>query len=64
MNRRVIVMVLAFGVIFGSGIGATIEHHFNKPVVVMSPICSKKEFQRPDENVPIIPDDPQDQHRT
>jgi len=56
MTRRILFMVLSFGIIFGCGIGAIIEHHFNRVVVVMSPICHHPEGtdhsvfnQQPDE---------------
>jgi len=62
-TRQLLIMGTIFGLLLGAGIGATIEHHFNREVVVISPICSKKEFKRSDENIPIIPEDSQDQHK-
>jgi len=61
--RKLLFSVLVGGLIFGAGLGASVEHYFSRPVTVMSPICSKKDRKIPDENIPIIPDDPQDQQK-
>jgi hypothetical protein len=41
-TRQIFFILFIGGVIFGAGIGAAIEHHFNRPVVVISPIHTFK----------------------